>query len=292
MPELTEVEITRRKLSPLVVGRRILSFETEWSKGVRSLGVRNIAKDIRGRRIRALSRHGKVLFAALSGSPPRTIALHLRMSGRLGVTAALRRPNPIRVRSDTDGSVGNRWVRHRFRLDNGRELIFIDPRKLGRIWYGDPKAFARDPYLGRLGQDAARISAAYFSRAFHNRRGMVKYFLLKQTVFAGIGNIIADESLWRARIHPKRDIASLAAKDLSRLYVAIRYTLSAMLRSGGTTLRDFRHPDGKSGSYQERRQVYGKAGLPCPRCRNLLTRLIVAGRGTTVCARCQAQGIK
>jgi formamidopyrimidine-DNA glycosylase len=116
---------------------------------------------------------------------------------------------------------------------------------------------------------------------------MVKPALLRQDVLAGVGNIMADETLWRAEIHPRARLETLTDADLKRLWRALAVTTHSMLGAGGTSLRDWKHPDGKRGRFQERRRVYGKAGKPCPRCGTKLVRVVVGGRGTTICLRCQ-----
>lgn len=314
MPELAEVEITRRGLRPLLRGRRILGFGTDWPRGLKAAGsIRKIAADMRSRKILNVGRRGKVLFLALSprsgsgraGRPPRAMALHLGMSGRL---EAIRIPSPrypmrpvskyrrSPVFTDRQRS---RWVHFRWRLSGrpqggraspsagGCELRLVDPRKFGRVWYGAPEELGRDPYLGRLGREPNTLGFKTFSEILSPTRGMVKPFLLRQDKFAGIGNIIADEVLWRARIHPRAPLATLGQRGRRRLWQAIGRTVSAMLAAGGTSIRNWAEPTGRPGGYQERRLAYGRAGEPCPRCRTSLRRIVVAGRGTTICPSCQ-----
>ena len=277
MPELPEVEITRRKLLPLLRGRRILDFWTNWVRGLRiAKSKEQIVKSIRGRKILDVARRGKVLVFRLSGEPERMLAIHLRMSGRLEVVPLL-----------SSWSSSPKWVHFRWRLSGGKELRFVDPRKFGIVWYGAPEKLNRDPYLARLGLEADAMTFGQFSEVLADARGMIKPFLLRQDKFAGIGNIIADEALWRARIHPETRITYLDARVRRRLYQGIRKTIRAMLSSGGTTLRNWRTPDGSAGRFQEKRLVHGRAGQPCPRCRTILKRIVVGGRGTTVCPRCQ-----
>ena len=221
-----------------------------------------------------MARHGKVLFFKLSGKPERSFAVHLGMSGRLLVAPA--------------DEARNRWTRARWTLDSGTEIRFIDPRKFGVIWYGDAAAFARDGYLGRLGEDARRISRSAFARAFAERRAMIKPLLLRQDLIAGVGNILADEALWRARTHPETIAVLIPMPKLTTLHRALAATIRESIAAGGSTLRDWSHPDGVRGSFRERHRVYGRAGLPCPRCSAPLRRIAVGGRGTTICPRCQA----
>ena len=291
MPELPEVEITRQKLLPLIRGRKILDFGTDWPRGLQATNGKGqmtngrwVATDIRGRRILAVRRRGKVLFFKLSGTPERVMAIHLRMSGSLEV---------VKETKGTEEPKGTkaRWVHFVWRLGGRRELRFIDPRKFGRVWYGSPGVLRRDPYIASLGTDAKAILPDEFMTALRGRRGMVKPLLLRQDVVAGIGNILADESLWRARIHPRTSVAALKGDALGRLYRGLQATIRAVLSSGGTSMRTFRHPDGARGRYQERRLVYGRAGSPCPRCRTRLQRVVVGGRGTTICPQCQRMRI-
>lgn len=276
MPELPEVEITRKKLLPLVRGRKVLGFSTDWPRGLRSAdSVERIADSIRGRKILNVERRGKVLLFKLSGEPERTLAVHLRMSGRLEVRSA--KPPPK----------SQQWVHFLWPLSGGKLLQLVDPRKFGVVWYGAPEQLNRDPYLDRLGLEADSMTFPQFYQILKNSRGMVKPFLLRQDKFAGIGNIIADESLWRARIHPRAHIADLTEGQRQQLYQGIQRTIAAMLSSGGTTLRNWSQPDGRAGRFQERRLVHGQAGQPCPRCRRKLVRIVVGGRGTTICPRCQ-----
>ena len=221
-----------------------------------------------------MARHGKVLFFKLSGKPERSFAVHLGMSGRLWVVAASELP-----------SRPTHWV---WELSGGVEIRFLDPRKFGTVWYGSSAAFARDPYLGRLGQDARGIPKNAFLRALAGCRAMIKPLLLRQDIIAGVGNILADEALWRAKIHPKTIAAALAPPKFAALARALAATIRESIAAGGSTLRDWSHPDGEQGTFRERHRVYGRAGLPCPRCRAALRRITVGGRGTTICPRCQA----
>lgn len=282
MPELPEVEITRRVLLPLIRGRIILGFWTDWPKGLKAASGQRIADsakwmaaDIRGRRILGVERRGKVLFFRLSGKPERVMAIHLRMSGSMEV---------VKAAGATEDS---RWVHVRWQLSGSRELRFVDPRKFGLVWYGAPEDLQKDPYLGGLGVDANGPTQEAFVAALRGRGGMIKPLLLRQDVIAGIGNILADESLWHAGIHPKAGIADLDNAALGRLHGGLAKTIRTVLASGGTSMRNFRHPDGNAGRYQERRFVYGRAGQSCPRCRTILERIVVGSRGTTICPNCQ-----
>lgn len=282
MPELPEVELTMRKLAPLLCGRRVTGFWTDWPRGLANAKPATVAADIVGRCIVRLRRTGKVLFVDLSRMPARILAVHLRMSGRLEVVRAA----ALQAAKGATAAPA-RWVHFRWQLSDGRELRFVDPRKFGVVWYGAPAKLARDPYLGTLGADAAAISRAEFREKLRTRRAMVKPLLLRQDIVAGIGNILADEALWRAGVHPRAAAASLSPITVSRLHRGLRQTIAASLGAGGTSIRTWRHPDGSRGRYQEEHVVYGRAGAPCRRCRSRLQRIVVASRGTTYCPRCQ-----
>ena len=274
MPELPEVELTRLKLLPLLSGRRIHAFASAWPKNLIAPSRAAIAREVAGRTIRSVQRRGKVLFLDLSGSPRRQFAVHLRMSGRLAVESIAMARSP--------------WARAWWTFADGTELRFIDPRKFGRIWYGNPREFSSaDSYLASLGPDARTVGRVDFVARFAGRRAGIKALLLRQDLIAGVGNILADESLWKAKIHPRATAVSLSAAKLGSLHRALVATIAASLRAGGSTLRDWAQPDGVRGGFRERHRVYGRAGAACPRCRSELARLIVAGRGTTVCIRCQ-----
>lgn len=297
MPELAEVEITRRALLPLIRGRRILNFWTDWPRGLKLARPAVVRRDIVGRKILAIQRRGKVLFFKLSGRPERMLAVHFRMSGRLEVVTdkfprspknfVVQFPRSWKLYNKTSRRKEVRWVHFSWRLSGSRELRLVDPRKFGIVWYGAPRELGRDSYLGKLGRDAHGLGYLEFAAALAASRGMTKPFLLRQDRLAGIGNIIADEALWRAGVHPETRVTDLNARSRQRLFYGIQRTIRAMLSSGGTTLRNWGSPDGSAGRYQERRLVYGKAGLPCPRCRATLRRIVVGGRGTTVCPACQ-----
>lgn len=279
MPELPEVEITMQKLTPLVGGRRILAFATDWPKGFKTENrEQRTGSSVVGRKILGVERRGKVLFFKLSGKPERRLAVRLGMSGRLIVAATAEPRGP--------------WVWARWTFDNGTELRFVDPRKFGIIWYGDHATFTRDGYLGRLGPDAAGISRDVFVRAFAGRRAMIKTLLLRQDLVAGIGNILADEALWRAKVNPETVAARMPPPRLAALHRALAATIRESIAAGGSTLRDWGHPDGTRGAFRKQHRVYGRAGLPCPRCRAALRRIMVAGRGTTICPACQPRRIE
>jgi formamidopyrimidine-DNA glycosylase len=269
MPELPEVETIKRDLWPRVVGRTITGVTVGWEGCVDRPSVRGFCDQVTGRRIEDVGRRGKFLVLLLSGE--RTLLVHLRMTGSL------------RIKDPTDP-----WETHArlaFRLDDGKELRFVNVRKFGRIY------LVKDPaeVLGDLGPEplAGDFTVEAFRALLENRRGRIKPLLLDQRFIAGLGNIYVDEALFRARIHPLRIASSLTAEEVGGLHEAIREVLREAIADQGTSRSDYVRPDGTEGTHQDRLLVSGKAGEPCPCCATAIERLVVGGRGTYVCPHCQ-----
>jgi formamidopyrimidine-DNA glycosylase len=277
MPELPEVETVVRGLRAALPGRRILSVrlgQTDFIDDPAALG-----EHLPGRQIIAVERIGKFICVELARRgelAPESAAdlhllVHLGMTGRL----AVRSPNEPVV-PHTHGF---------FELDDGNELRYTDIRRFGRILLV-PSAGLPE-FQSRLGHDALFVSAREFSRQVQRRRTRIKAFLLDQKALRGMGNIYADESMWRARIHPARLAANLNAAEIARLHQAMRQVLRAAIKLGGSSISDFLDAEGKPGSYQMRHRVYGREGEKCFRCGAAIQRIIVAGRSSHFCPRCQ-----
>jgi len=266
MPELPEVETYVRDLRGLLVGRAFTGVVVTWPNSIRT-PIPTLHSDLPGRRIEALTRRGKYLQFHLSGEM--YLFLHLKMSGRLLVEPASEAPN--------------RHVRTIFRLDNGHELRFEDARKFGRVYLvADP-----DEVTGHLGPEplADDFTLQRFAALLKGRRGQLKPLLLNQTFIAGIGNIYADESCFRAGLHPRRRADTLSPAEQSRLYRAIRQSLAAGIVHRGASFDAVY----RGGEFQNHFQVYGRRGEPCPRCGATIRRIVVGGRGTHFCPRCQPE---
>jgi formamidopyrimidine-DNA glycosylase len=269
MPELPEVETIKRDLRPLLVGRTITGVTVGWEGCVDRPSVRGFCDQVTGRRIEDVGRRGKFLVLSLSGE--RTLLVHLRMTGSLLIE------NP-----------DDPWETHArlaFRLDDGKELRFVNVRKFGRIY------LVRDPaeVLGDLGPEPLEdeFTTDVFRTLLENRRGRIKPLLLNQRFIAGLGNIYVDEALFRARIHPHRVAGGLTSEEVGALYDAIREVLREAIADDGTSRSDYVRPNGTEGTHQHRLLVSGKAGEPCPCCGTEIQRLVVGGRGTHVCPHCQ-----
>ncbi len=270
MPELPEVETVRVQLEPLLVGTRIIDSDSHPSTKF------NQAPDAVGHSIGAVRRRGKYLLADLlpDRGSRRELIVHLGMTGGLHIVSS----------PDTDPHRRARWG-----LDDGRHLVFRDIRRFGRVAvvaHGDHRSL---PTLHKLGPepfDPGLDAAGFHARlARSNRR--IKTHLLSQRPIAGVGNIYADEALWRACIHPGARRVGLERS--SRLLDALRSVLTEALAHNGTTLRDFRTVYGDTGSNQRRLDCYGRSGLPCGRCGSTLTSRALDQRTSTWCPTCQAR---
>jgi formamidopyrimidine-DNA glycosylase len=271
MPELPEVETIRRRLEPVVSGRRIAALAVLDPRWCAPLDPQELGDAVLGRRIEALSRRGKWLVFELEDDV--FLIMHLRMTGTL-----LYDPAP-----------GQRYARVAIGLDDGHELRFCDPRRFGtgELVAGAPALesfFAARVGLEPLGGE---LDGAALHALTRGRRAPVKAFLLDQRRIAGVGNIYADEALFRAGIHPLRPAGALKRPQSEALAGAVRDALRAGLAAGGATIDDFRHPDGVHGAFQHEFLVHLREGEDCPRCGGPIVKFVAAGRGTYVCERCQ-----
>jgi len=269
VPELPEVETTARELRPHLIGRRITEAIIYWPGAIAHPSAEQFSELIRGRRILNVTRRGKYLLFPLSGD--RTLLIHLRMTGGLSVESA-HRP-------------AGRHTRVVLLLDDAQALHFTDQRKFGRLWLVDDP----ETILGKLGPEPldAAFTAQVLAERLRGHRAPIKAMLLDQRCIAGLGNIYADEALFAARIDPRRPAESLNESEIRRLHVAIRSVLAEAIRAKGSTLRDYRPPMAESGRFQERLQVFRRAGVPCPICGTPIARVRIAQRSTHFCPRCQ-----
>ncbi len=273
MPELPEVETVRLRLEPQLVGRTFEHVRIDDSRLVRPFEPLEVAAELEGERVSALERRGKYLIVRFESG--RSLLIHLRMTGSL--------------RHATRGTLEDDPHRRAVvRLDDGSDVAYRDVRRFGTWLLTEPGEL--DPYLdARLGAEplADGFTVGELRRRLAGRRAPIKAALLDQRTLAGMGNIYVDEALWRARIHPLRIAGELTPAELRRLHPAIRAALEAGLARQGSTLRDYRLPDGESGTMQDEFKVYGRVDEPCDRCGTPIERIRVGGRGTWYCPRCQ-----
>jgi formamidopyrimidine-DNA glycosylase len=273
MPELPEVETVVRGLQTALPGRRILSVRLGKTDFIENPAA--LERDLPGSRVRTVRRQGKFLVVDFEASPgaahPNSLLIHLGMTGQIRVC-----PPEFPVVAHTHVF---------FALDDGREFRYTDIRRFGkmRMLSGALPQSALD----KLGRDPLEATEKEFLALLRDRGARIKALLLDQSVLSGIGNIYADESLWRARIHPRRLGASLKEAELIRLYRSIRHVLGEAIRLRGSSVSDYRDSQGQEGSYQQRHRVYQRNGKKCFRCGALIRRAIVAGRSSHFCPACQ-----
>jgi formamidopyrimidine-DNA glycosylase len=273
MPELPEVETVRRTLLDPLVGRRIERVRLADFPGV--IGddpPDRFAALVCGRTVTGCRRRAKYLLLDLDDGT--AVMVHLRMTGQLGIAPG--------------GAPPLRFEHIALELDDGTELRFADQRKFGRVLHLDAEtARALEARFGPEPLESG-FTAAWLGQALARRPGKLKSVLLDHDVVAGLGNIYADEALFRARLHPERPANRLTPEEVRRLHRALRAVLAEGVTHRGTTFSSYRDAGGREGENQRNLRVYGKGGrADCPRCRYPLARAVVGGRGTSFCPRCQ-----
>jgi formamidopyrimidine-DNA glycosylase len=275
MPELPEIETIRRQLAPALQGRAVERLEVLDPRWCEPAAPAEVAAAVEGRRVERVGRRGKYLVLSLTGDVH--LVMHLRMTGNLLLVKA------------GDDAPDRPHLRVRIVLDSGERLLFCDVRRFGTgvALLGSEALSAY--FDARLGVEplSTEFTAGALRTMARGRRAPVKSFLLTQERVAGVGNIYADEALFRARIHPLRPVGTLRRPQLEALRAAVVDSLEAGIDARGATIDDFRHADGASGSFQDRFLVHRREGEPCPRCGTPIRKLRAAGRGTYVCERCQ-----
>jgi formamidopyrimidine-DNA glycosylase len=271
MPELPEVETVVRSLRPLIGGREIAGLRVLDPKlPRRSRGCR--LKDLEGRRVLGVRRRGKMIIVECAGGLG--LVFHLKMTGQMLVV----RP----------GEPLDKHVRLVLRFRDGRsELRFRDVRRFGfALCFADGAADSRRE-IAALGPEPFEVTPEGLAALLTGRTGKIKSLLLDQTIVAGIGNIYADEILFDARIHPETPASSLRRRDLDRLLASAREILGRAISAGGSSLRDYVDAEGRLGEFQFAHKVYDREGEPCAGCGGRVRRIVVGGRGTYFCPRCQ-----
>ena len=281
MPELPEVETVARGLRQTVLGRRILSVtlgKTDFIDDPSAL-----EQHLPGRRIEAVERYGKFMLLRLSAAAgasnagsngdavPASLLVHLGMTGQL---APAPRDQPLQKHTHVC-----------LLLDDGRELRYVDPRRFGRIAYLN-KALLAEELIG-FGADPLNVGKKEFAERIRARGARIKALLLDQSVLRGVGNIYADESLWRARIHPARLGMKLSPKETENLRRVLQDILQKAIALRGSSISDFLDAEGEPGEYQRHHRAYGREGKSCYRCKRKIRRAIVAGRSSYFCPQCQ-----
>jgi formamidopyrimidine-DNA glycosylase len=269
MPELPEVETVKRELSPHVIGRTITGLTFEWEGIVKKIPVPEFRQAVIGQTIEALKRRGKYLFFVLAGG--KYLVLHLKMTGSLLVQPT--------------GTEFPKFTRAVLHLDNKTDIVFRDPRKFGIMRLVDTP----ESVVGKLGPEPLEsdFTVAVLKQRFANRKLAMKALLCNQEVIAGIGSMYADEVMFDTGIHPVRLPESLTEEEREALHEAIRRILDAAIVNKGASVQNYYRPDGSKGTAHFEFNVAHRGGQPCKSCGTPIERIVVGGRGTYYCPRCQ-----
>ena len=293
VPELPEVEVTRRELAPKLLGRTIARVHTTAQSYFFLTATARLRKQLSGRRADALQRIGKYLVLGLDDGS--RVLLHLGMTGQLFFSGE---PS-VRLLSALRGvslSPEQQHVQARFLpdahthlvlsfADDGPQLYFRDVRKFGKVEWLAKGAESRR--LDKLGVDALRACGSDLYAAAHKRRIPIKTLLLDQAVLAGVGNIYADEALYLAGVHPERKAQKVEQAQCDAIVAAVQRVMQRSIETGGSSISDYVRPDGERGRYQDERSVYSRTDEPCRRCGTLIERRVLGQRSTHFCPRCQ-----
>lgn len=282
MPELPEVETVSRGLNQLTLQQPILGGEVLLKKTLAyPLSITEFWQKIKGLAIARWQRRGKYLLAKLENSSQRDagwLGVHLRMTGQL-----------LWVKQD---ETLQKHTRLRIFFPEKQELRFVDTRTFGKFWFVPPEIELKQVITGlqKLGPEpfSEQFSRHYFKAKLHSTQRRVKTLLLDQSVVAGIGNIYADEALFKSGIHPESIAANLTDTQISNLHSAIIEVLEVAVEGGGTTFSDFLNLLGVSGNYGDAAWVYGRKGEPCRVCGTPINKIKLGGRSTSFCPRCQS----
>jgi formamidopyrimidine-DNA glycosylase len=286
MPELPEVEVVRQGLEARLLERTITDVEV-YTPSITLPDPANWPQRLKGQSVEALERRAKYLIIRLSKD---CLLIHLRMTGQIllqeAQTEALVLPFTYYRRPVLD--LPDKHTHLKLDFSKGIQLYFRDMRKFGRVELLAPAHLATHTSLLKLGVEplGPDYTWPYFQNCLKGQRS-IKAFLLDQTKVAGLGNIYVDEALFAAQIHPQRPTENIKPTEAKRLFAVIPEVLTQAIASGGTTLKDYLHPDGQGGEHKEALQVYGRNKMPCLCCGQILEKTVVAQRGTHYCAHCQ-----
>ncbi len=274
MPELPEVETYVRDLAPQLAGRRVTGARVTWPRTIASPPAPDFVQSIAGAVFQGFGRRGKYMLLGLEDG--RTLVVHLRMTGKFEIAPP--------------GAVPGKHVHVVMDLDDGRSIHFQDTRKFGRIWLTDDV----NAVLARLGPEplSADFAPEYLATRLAGRKASIKALILDQGIVAGVGNIYADETLFRAGIHPARPAGALSRDEITDLHLAIVEILARAIELQGSSLgtsnlQNYSRPGGQPGGFQEEHWVFRRTGEPCVRCGHPVERIVLAQRGTHFCPVCQ-----
>lgn len=286
MPELPEVETVRAGLQALIVGKNIKRVTHDTPKSFPN-AEHDVDQFMLGAEIRAIRRRAKVLLIDLSSNY--TLVIHLKMTGQLVYVGTSRfgagHPNDSLV-----GELPDKSTRVTIEFTDVTYLYFNDQRKFGWVKLIPTLEVPNIDFMRKVGPEPLETSftAEAFAERFTRRANTsIKAALLDQTVVAGVGNIYADESLWGAKIHPKRLVKTITPAEFASLYTELRAVMNLAIEKGGSSNHTYINAEGKKGSYMNFARVFRREGLECPRCGTTIIKFKAAGRGTHICPRCQ-----
>jgi formamidopyrimidine-DNA glycosylase len=288
MPELPEVETVRRGLHGLIIGLRVQRVDHDTAKGFPNAPA-DVETFLIGATITAVRRRAKVLLIDLSTNY--TLVIHLKMTGQLVYRGeqvfGAGHPNESLI-----GELPDRSTRVTIEFTDGSHLYFNDQRKFGWMRLLPTLEVPNIDFMRKVGPEPLEVdfSPEVFAARFVRRgKTSIKAALLDQTVIAGVGNIYADESLWGAKIHPKRLVNTITEAEFHLLYVELRAVMNLAIEKGGSTDKNYVNAEGKRGSYMDFARVFRREGLTCPRCATEIIKFKAAGRGTHICPICQVE---
>lgn len=286
MPELPEVETVRRGLASLIIGKVVKTETHDTEKGFPN-APNDVTQFLIGASVTAIRRRAKVLMIDLSTGY--SLLVHLKMTGQLVFVGKTRfgagHPSDSLVNELPDKS-----TRVILTFDDGTKLFFNDQRKFGWMRLMPTIEIPNISFMQKVGPEPLSLDFSandFIQRLSRRPKTNIKAALLDQSVVAGIGNIYADESLWGAKIHPKRLVSSLTEAEMTLLYSEVRAVMNLAIDKGGSSNRNYINAEGKKGSYMDFAKAFRREGLPCPRCEATIEKLRVAGRGTHICPMCQ-----
>ncbi len=291
MPELPEVETVRQGLSELIIGKTVASTLDDTPKSFPNT-VADVNQFLIGAEIAAVRRRAKVLM--IDFSTDYSLVIHLKMTGQLvyidkDARFGAGHPNDSLVNALPDKS-----TRVTIEFNDSSQLFFNDQRKFGWVKLMPTAEIPNLPFMKKVGPEPLELdfTAKQFADRFTRRKKTsIKAAILDQSVVAGVGNIYADESLWGAKIHPKRLVETIKPAEFKKLYTELREVMNLSIEKGGSSNRNYVNAEGKKGSYMDFARVFRREGLPCPRCGTTIEKLRVAGRGTHICPHCQVSTV-
>lgn len=290
MPELPEVETIKRDLEKKIIGTRIINFIDLWPKTLKGIKAPDFKKKVIGQKLVKVTRRAKLIIIKLENNL--NLVFHMKMTGHL-----LIEPDTRKIDSDgnwvrKEGALKdpyNQYIRAVFWLDNNKIIAFSDLRKFGYIKLLTSiqlnlvtSEFGPEPF-------SVDFKASYLQKKFSKKRIAIKKALLDQKIIAGIGNIYADEILYRAAIHPETQANKISVKEIDKIIILTRKILGDSIEARGTSTSDYRDTDGQQGKYMNKLKVYGKKGSLCDKCQTEIEKIKVGARGTYFCPKCQVK---